>query len=278
MSASRDKQEVAPQRDFQKVANSITREAVPAGVFNGKAKQLYDCLYALTRGAIVPTRAVRIARSDLMRKSGIGAKVTLEQNLRRLATCGLVTIKTIGGVQGGNEYTVHLPEEATLPSTPPSTGTSPPSPPSGGQKLGLLGTLVSRVPSPGASVEAIKTSQPPKTSSKTEATDDEAFTSLREFEREVTGKATATAAQWAEVFAVIVAEGRLAAARTGTVSNVPAFLAEHLRRRLAKPDAPRQEGKRAPTETAPLAPEEVAPPAPDDVEEFARARAELEGK
>ena len=78
------RRDVSPQRDFHKVANSITRDALPAGMFNGKAKQLYDCLYSLTRGAIVPSMSVRISRAELMKKSGIGAKVTLEQNLRRL--------------------------------------------------------------------------------------------------------------------------------------------------------------------------------------------------
>src|ERR671912_69734 len=45
--------DIAPKRDFMKVANSITREAVPSGLFTGKSKQLYDYLYSLTRGAIV---------------------------------------------------------------------------------------------------------------------------------------------------------------------------------------------------------------------------------
>lgn len=56
---SQSRQSPAPQRDFTKTANSIVREAVPGGSFKGKSKQLYDCLYALTRGAVVPTRTVR---------------------------------------------------------------------------------------------------------------------------------------------------------------------------------------------------------------------------
>jgi hypothetical protein len=46
---------VSPARDYTKVANSIRREAVPAGLFKGKSKQLYDALYGLTRGAVVPS-------------------------------------------------------------------------------------------------------------------------------------------------------------------------------------------------------------------------------
>ncbi len=52
---------ISPQRDFTKFANSINREAVPSGLFTGKSKQLYDCLYSLTRGAFVPTRSIRIS-------------------------------------------------------------------------------------------------------------------------------------------------------------------------------------------------------------------------
>ena len=51
---------IAPARDFTRVANSIVREAVAGGYFTGKSKQLYDCLYTLTRGAIVPKRSVVI--------------------------------------------------------------------------------------------------------------------------------------------------------------------------------------------------------------------------
>ena len=242
--------DVAPKRDFQKVANSITREAIPSGMFNGKAKQLYDCLYSLTRGAIMPSMTVRISRAELMKKSGIGAKVTLEQNLKRLALSGLVTIRTIGGVQGGNEYTVRLPEE-TLPSTPPSTGTSPSSPPSGGEKVGVLAPLESSPPSHGLTPTYQITSEEPKTSFKTkeEKIDDDAvLAALREAERKLTGKESNLSA-WTPLFELLSTELRIAAART-TVSNVPAFLTEHLRRRLWKVDKARA------TELAADAPEQ----------------------
>jgi hypothetical protein len=52
---------------------------------------------------------------------------------------------------------------------------------------------------------------------------------------ELTGKNSGSAAQWDELFDVLAAELRIAAGRT-TVSSVPAFLAEHLRRRLWKID------------------------------------------
>jgi hypothetical protein len=222
-----------------KVANSITREAVPSGLFTGKSKQLYDYLYSLTRGAIVPTRYVRVSREQLMKGASIGSKVTLEQNLRRLMATGLVSMKIIGGIQGGNEYTVFLPEELTPPSTPPS----PPSPPSGGQKLAPLAPLETSPPSPRLTDENIIGSGDDKTSFKTkeENFDDEAFAGLnevlKEIAREATGKSPTKAEQerWREVGEVLKAEFSIAAART-TVSSVPAFLAEHLRRRLWKID------------------------------------------
>jgi hypothetical protein len=69
--------------------------------------------------------------------------------------------------------------------------------------------------------------------------DDEAFADfvslLRENAAEITGRepSRAEAARWRELGEVLVTELRIAAGRT-TVSSVPAFLAEHLRRRLWK--------------------------------------------
>lgn len=70
-------------------------------------------------------------------------------------------------------------------------------------------------------------------------TDDEAFADfvslLRESAKEITGRepSSAEAAKWSELAEVLITELRIAAGRT-TVSSVPAFLAEHLRRRLWK--------------------------------------------
>jgi hypothetical protein len=214
-------------------------------MFNGKAKQLYDCLYAMTRGAIVPAMNVRISRAALMEKAGIGAKVTLEQNLRRLIACGLISMRTIGGIQGGNEYTVYLPEEVSA-STSPRTGTSHPSTPttpSSGENLGALAPLESSGPRAGLSAEVDSTYIAPKTFIKDkDQFDDEAFAELlallKQTSRELTGKASVPAdtARWRELGELLVAELKIAAARTGLVSSVPAFLTEHLRRRLWKKD------------------------------------------
>lgn len=243
---------MSPQRDFHKVANSITRDALPAGMFNGKAKHLYDCLYSLTRGAIVPKMSVRISRAELMKQSGIGAKVTLEQNLRRLTAVGLVSYKTIGGIQGGNEYTVFTPDEVTLPSTPPSTGTSHPSPPSGGEKLGTLAPLETRSPSHGLSVDDTAPSGDPKTSFKTveKKTDDEAFAELLRAMKEKTGREVSLASL-AELDELLSQEFRIAAGRADVVSNAGAFFAEHMRRRLWKKDKRQLDGEENTSADAP---------------------------
>lgn len=279
---------MSPQRDFHKVANSITRDALPSGMFNGKAKQLYDCLYSLTRGAIVPSMTVRISRAELMKKSGIGAKVTLEQNLRRLIAAGLVRMKTIGGIQGGNEYTVHLPEESTAPSTPPSTGTSPPSPPSGGEKLGVLAPLETRGPRYGLNVGTADTSGEPKTSLKTNTnTDDEAVvlsdlsSILIEAARKLTGRAPKAKEreQWAELARTLVEELNDAASRAESVSSVPAFLNAHLRRKLApKPVARKREGHQKSDVGLPSVPPPPDPNrrlTPEEITEQARIIAEV---
>ncbi|HVG38760.1 MAG TPA: hypothetical protein VM870_05710, partial [Pyrinomonadaceae bacterium] len=80
-----------------------------------------------------------------------------------------------------------------------------------------------------------------KTSLKTKDinTDDEAFAeftaAMRKTAKEITGRepSKAEAARWGEVADVLITELKIAAGRT-TVSSVPAFLAEHLRRRLWK--------------------------------------------
>jgi len=97
---------------------------------------------------------------------------------------------------------------------------------------------------PSQTTENIDTSASPKTSFKTNterSDDDEAFAGflnlMREATKEITGKELSKTEvdRWREVGEVLVTELKIAAART-TVSSVPSFLAEHLRRRLFKKD------------------------------------------
>jgi hypothetical protein len=231
---------VAPSRDFAKVANSIVREAVPSGAFTGKSKQLYDYLYAKTRGAVVPKRTVRMTKTAIMRGSHIGSERTMYKNLRRLEAAGLVQVRSIAGEQDGSEYTVILPEEVA-PLTPP---TDPTHPSHSSQKVVTPLTAESGVSGVSLSVEDSITSNDLKTSFKTyeKDSDDEAVRRLAEVllqaEKDLTGKNSANEFQWGELADLLVTELKIAAGRT-TVSNVPAFLTEHLRRRLWKVDKQR---------------------------------------
>jgi hypothetical protein len=84
--------------------------------------------------------------------------------------------------------------------------------------------------------------------------DDEAFAGFAELmcktAEEITGRRPASAERerWLEVAEVLSAELKMAAGRT-TVSSVPAFLAEHLRRRLWKKDKRQMEAEAAPADS-----------------------------
>lgn len=236
---------VAPTRDFTRVPNSIVREAIPAGYFTGKSKQIYDCLYAMTRGAVVPVRSVRISMERLMVKADIGSDRTLRKNLARLEGVGLVTIKQIGGTQGGNEFTVFLPEEiapATTPTTPTTSTTSHHDYPL--QNVPVVPVVESDSGRGGLNDDNKDSSAKPNTLINTniDKKDDEALAGLVEMlkqaAKKVTGKepSITEADRWREIGELLAAELQIAASRT-TVSSAPAFLFEHLRRRLRKSDA-----------------------------------------
>ena len=256
---------VAPERDYTRVANSIVRHAVPSGLFGeqgGKAKELYDTLYSLTRGAVMPKRKVRIPKDQLMKKAGIGSEVTLRKNLARLRDAKLMKESIVPGTHGGNEYEVFLPEEVGLtlqtgatPSTPSTPGTESSSPQI---REGVEG-LTSTDSSPSLSLIATIGSGEDKTLllRPQETDDDDAalagvIATLKSVNKEITGRELSwvEADRWREVVDVLIAELKIAAART-TVSSVPAFLAEHLRRRLWKVDKKqaRAEGRELPDET-----------------------------
>jgi hypothetical protein len=242
---------IAPERDFARVANSIVREAVAGGYFIGKSKQIYDFLYQKTRGAIVPVRSIRIPKPELMKGSNIGSERTLLKNLAHLKSIGLIEVGYTDGQHGGNEYKVQLPEEVGLmimdlndTRTPP-TAPTPPHPRHAPQKVPPVPPVESGVGGVGSiPIESMVYSSP-KTSfnTKREKIDDDAgarrlSVKLTEAEKELTGKISTSAERWDELADVLITELKIAAART-TVSNVPSFLSEHLRRRLWKVDKAR---------------------------------------
>lgn len=229
---------VAPERDFQRIPNSITRRAIPEGTFRGKSKQVWDYLWSVTRGAIIPVKYIRKSRREIKAGSGLGSMVTVDAALEHLVSVGLIAVRPAVGSLSGNEYEVLTPDE-TYTSTPSSASTS--STTRTTQKVDELDVLESSSTSTTQPVENTVSSSHPNTSFKTKDinTDDEAFAefaaAVRRTMIEITGKepSKTETTRWGEVAEVLMTELRIAAGRT-TVSNVPAFLAEHLRRRLWK--------------------------------------------
>jgi hypothetical protein len=246
---------IAPDRDFNKRANSLERIALPSGMFPGASKKIYDALYVRTRGAVKPSRTLRATKKDVAQWSGVSNRKTIDMHLRYLETAGLIVRKWELGNTEGYLFEVRLPEETSLMDR----GAEGDRPPEGTDQKRDRGTdqkLVSDGQSQTLTEKA--TSGELKTSFKTntERTDDEASrrlaSALSETERELTGKNTTNPEPWGELAEVLITELRIAAGRT-TVSSVPAFLAEHLRRRLWKKDK-RQLDKEGQSDSGPSQP------------------------
>ncbi len=233
-----EEQPIAPVKNFQKVSNSIAKQAIPGGVFkSGKSKELYDVLYSLTRGAFNPARTVRISKPKLQKLAGIGAPQTLSQGLMHLQLVGLVKIvsEAPGGKHEGHEYEVFLYEE-TL------TGVTPLTPVSGVRNLPHLLPLESNPGYTSLTVENKAISENAKTSSlKTNTKNDDEAAAFSELNKKlaaavkkITGKNVSEkeAGKWSDLADLLILELEVAAKRTGVVSSVPAFLTEVLRRQF----------------------------------------------
>lgn len=246
-------QPIAAERDFNKRHNSIER-SLSEGLFPGTSQKLYNPLFTRTRGAHKPTRYVKATKRELMAWSGIKSKNTIAVNLKILTTIGWLKVTVDPGDHDGNVYEVFVYEELTRPNpTQPKSPQLNPSEPGSTQKLGVDPTQKLGWVGSGEIVDSQRASEIPNTSSKTNTertTDDEAaphssteessaFAKLLEIlsktSTEITGKSPSVVDRdkWAEVAEVLSTELKIAAGRT-TVSSVPAFLAEHLRRRLWK--------------------------------------------
>jgi hypothetical protein len=245
---------VSPTRDFTKFSNSIIKQAVPNGLFRGQSKHTYDVLYQKTRGAIMPKREVQLTKTELVKLTGLEIK-TIQRHLSFLKTAGLITVDTKVGDHKGAIYTVLIPEELTLPYPSAVEGrmveysldersmNSPLNPSIDNTTLGF-----SKI------VENKTTYEMPKTSFKDNVkNDDEPFgMMLSELERIGKGKPE----DWKSLAELLRMEFEVAAARTKSVTNAPAFLTEHLRRRLiGKSETPKpkanklsQVGKQQPIE------------------------------
>ena len=232
-------QPISPERDFTKVANSIVRQ-IPKGAFIGKSKQMYDYLYSLTRGAIKPTRIVRVSKSNLMRGSGIKSTHTFYNNVRHLEEIGLINLTRIDGEKSGNQYEVILPEEITKPECIAHIAhlAQVEQLAQLAQKLLVAPSAVSALTALGSESMNTGVSEAPKTSFKDIKNDDEAFAdflaNFSEVSRELTGKGLKKSDRenWKKLSELLILELRIAARRTNSISSIPAFLTEVLRRKL----------------------------------------------
>ena len=259
---SRPEGSVAPVRDFNKRANSIDRDAMPGGHFPGTSYKLYNALYQRTRGAIVPVRTIQATKRELMEWSNIRSKNTIAVNLQILIGNGWVRRNLEIGDHEGSVYEVFLPEEVSNADQPDPTQPNP-THPDPSRQLGLDPTQQSGWVGLGKTLENKGTSAETKTFIKTntEKDDDEAFAPLFVAERELTGK-NSTPDRWRELAELLTAELKIAAGRTN-VSSVPAFLAEHLRRRLWKKEKRQLEVEAADQKVSTHAPKVDASTCPD---------------
>ena len=232
-------------------------------------KIVYSIMYreTISKGAIER----HFGPAELMRKTGIRSRNTVHKALYGLIE--KLSVEIIAEAQGnplGPRYRVHKPQTieqrrkaaglkidpqskriierggipagipATIPAGTPAAiannwDTTRP-------KFGIAG-----IPNFGIDLKEEKDhlagSVPASgSSSNSKQDDDEAFAELlAKFEqaaKTLTGKEpnAAERAKWGELADLLVAELQIAAARTGSISSVPAFLTEHLRRRLWKKD------------------------------------------
>lgn len=238
---------ISPERNFNKRANSLEHSALPAGQFPGASKKIYDALYVRTRGAVVPSRIVQARHRELLAWSGVKDIKTIKTHLNKLREQGLITWQTLKGEHEGSFYEVFLPEEGG----PDLAQTQPKGSPDLKTDLDLAQkTVWAGLPNVADSKE-VKSQDKTFIKTNTERDDDdEAFADfladLKRAVREVTGREAGAAerTKWKELSDILITELKIAAGRT-TVSNVPAFLAEHLRRRLWKKEKRQIEDERS---------------------------------
>lgn len=232
-STTKKNKDISPQKDFQKVPNSITREAIPAGMFKGKSKIVYDYLWSQTRGSIKPSRVFKVSRRQIKEKTAIGSMVTIDAALSHLQSVGLLRKVSAIGSATGNEYEIFAPDE--LPSSTSISSTSKLY-----QKVDELDTPENGTSRETQTIEKIKGYENLKTIFKDfEPFDDDSpvYAALKLLERSAkrtTGKGL-NKSDWKAFFnlmEVFVNETDLAAARSKSVSSFMALGVENLRRRL----------------------------------------------
>jgi hypothetical protein len=234
-STTKQETSISPTRDFTKFANSLVRDAIPDGLFKGTSKNTYDALYQRTRGAIIPVRTIKVVQSDVLSWTNVSHN-TLRAHIKHLQLVGLIKIHYKLGDNEGQEYEVILPEEI---GNEDKSSYHPLPPPTTTHNLGGPSNQNLLVGGGGLKPVNIGQDTSPKTSLKTiKKNDDEAFAEMQkvfsEISEKISGKSLSKnqKGNWKELAELLAMELEIAAARTKSVSNIPAFLTEHLRRRL----------------------------------------------
>jgi hypothetical protein len=232
------KHPTSPERDFTKTPNSIGRHVMAKGLFKGKSKQIYDYLWTASRGSINPMRTVRKTHGEIQEGSGIGSLNTIKNGLKYLQQIGLINKTSAVGEASGNIYEIFTPEEVNLtasdrPVRPVSSVSSVRQ-----ELVEPVRPEIDRTNLTQASLESISYKDAKTSFKDIENNDDEPFGEMIEtlakvFEK-VSGKPPqkSDATKLNELAELLAMELEIAAARTKSISNVPAFLTEHLRRRL----------------------------------------------
>jgi hypothetical protein len=242
-------------------------------------QRVYSIMYRETVSRGIRER--HFGPKELCEKTGIRSDRTIRTALGGLITkLSVEIVSHFNGSPLGPRYRVYEPKEivsrrkaagieidpqskkiitpvATRVTTPVTTGAATGDKSyrgTGAEITGVTGAEVTGVTikyrnTIGSDVESAAGSS----SNSTTGADDEAyalmFSRLREAVRDITGRdSTSTETErWGELAELLVTELKIAAGRTGSVSSVPAFLTEHLRRRLWKKDKQQveEEGKSA---------------------------------
>jgi hypothetical protein len=184
--------------------------------------KVFDQLYRLIHGFNLAERQIRI--EVLRQRTGYNSDKTVRAALVGLESKGIIARSGHRNSPGGEVYRI----------------------------LSYSGTPVLRYRSTPVDFDSstpVKITGELNTILKDKINDDEAYAPLlahlRQAAREITGREAtpAEAERWGELGELLVTELKIAAARTDGVSSVPAFLTEHLRRRLWKKERRELEGE-----------------------------------
>lgn len=245
--------EISPTKNFTKTSNSIVKLAVPEKYFRGQSKHTYDVLYQRTRGAIVPVRQIQLSKTELVRLTGLAEK-TVQLHIRYLRDSNLIAVHPQMGSRSGWIYEVFVPEELNNPIesgqdkiSMDKTGMDKTGRDKSGQNLSSYTMQNLSILDHTNPIENKGFNESLKTSLKTNTKiDDEPFGAMLEVLtkacEKVSGRVPRSSdkEKWKEFAELIAMELEIAAVRTGSISSVPSFLTEHLRRRLLQKTSPQK--------------------------------------